>query len=50
MIANMQAAKKAIPDICIKTSTGDYTAKFVVWAGGEFQYPRTIPHTVRVGK
>jgi hypothetical protein len=24
-------------------------AKFVVWAGGEFQFPASIPNTIRVG-
>lgn len=38
-----------LPDITIRTAAGDYTSKFVIWAGGEFQYPKTIPQTVRVG-
>ena len=49
MIATQAAKRNQLPDITLKTSTGDYTAKFVVWAGGEFQYPRSIPHTLRVG-
>ena len=49
------AAAKApdpIPLITVKTSSSskDFLAEFVIWAGGEFQYPKTIPHTVRPGK
>jgi thioredoxin reductase len=48
-LAGMAEKKDQLPDITVQTSTGDYTTNFVVWAGGEFQYPKSIPHTVRVG-
>ena len=45
------------PRITVKTSAssftasgGDFSAKFVIWAGGEFQFPKSISHTVRPGK
>ena len=38
------------PTITVKTTEGDFKTKFIVWAGGEFQYPKAIPHTIRPGK
>lgn len=38
-----------IPTITVNTSRGLFTCKFFVWAGGEFQFPKTIPNTVRAG-
>lgn len=46
-LAKLDAKRKELDDITIKTSNGNYVAKFLVWAGGEFQYPRSIPNTVR---
>lgn len=53
--ARVAAAKAKVPDpipmITVKTSSGgDFLAEFVIWAGGEYQFPKTIPHTVRPGK
>lgn len=49
VVADMAASKSQLPDITVRTLTGDYTGKFVIWAGGEFQYPNSIPNTIRVG-
>ncbi|MEM6603791.1 MAG: NAD(P)/FAD-dependent oxidoreductase [Pseudomonadota bacterium] len=36
--------------IALTTNEGEIKCRALIWAGGEFQYPKTIPHTVRVGK
>ena len=35
--------------IALTTSEGTFRCRALIWAGGEAQYPKTIPHTVRVG-
>ena len=34
--------------ITLYTSKGEFRTYFLIWAGGEAQYPKTIAHTVRV--
>lgn len=41
--------KKIDTGIAVVTDTGDFHCRFLVWAGGEFQYPKRIPHTARIG-
>ncbi|MEM1132822.1 MAG: NAD(P)-binding domain-containing protein [Pseudomonadota bacterium] len=36
--------------ILLTTSEGDVQCHALIWAGGEFQYKKTIPHTIRVGE
>ena len=53
--ARVAAAKANVPEpipmITVKTSSGsDFLAEFVIWAGGEYQFPKKIPHTIRPGK
>ncbi|MEO1408041.1 MAG: NAD(P)-binding domain-containing protein, partial [Pseudomonadota bacterium] len=33
----------------LSTSEGELQCRVLIWAGGEFQYKKAIPHTVRVG-
>ncbi|MEM9262908.1 MAG: NAD(P)/FAD-dependent oxidoreductase [Pseudomonadota bacterium] len=35
--------------ITLTTNEGEVRCRVLIWAGGEFQYKKTIPHTVRVG-
>ncbi|MBK18368.1 MAG: hypothetical protein CMM52_05975 [Rhodospirillaceae bacterium] len=35
--------------IALITSKGRFFCRALIWAGGEAQYPKKIPHTVRVG-
>ena len=35
--------------IALTTSEGEVRCRMLIWAGGEAQYPKSIPHTVRVG-
>jgi len=37
----------SIPTIVVSTSKGAIGCKFFVWAGGEFQFPKSLPNTVR---
>ena len=36
--------------IVVSTSEGDVACRALIWAGGEFQFKKTIPNTVRVGE
>ncbi|MEM8834105.1 MAG: NAD(P)/FAD-dependent oxidoreductase [Pseudomonadota bacterium] len=36
--------------ISLTTSEGELQCRALIWAGGEFQYPKKIPNTVRVGE
>jgi hypothetical protein len=40
---------ESIPTITVHTSKGAFGCKFFVWAGGEAQYPKVLPNTVRPG-
>jgi putative flavoprotein involved in K+ transport len=46
-VQDFEVDKKGI--FCLATNEGEMRARVVIWAGGESQYPKSIPHTVRVG-
>ena len=48
-VLDITPALKDGEKVQIKTDKGDFSCLFIVWAGGEFHYPKSIPHTIRVG-
>ena len=42
-VLDITPALKEGEQVQIKTNKGDFSCHFVVWAGGEFHYPKKIP-------